>query len=316
VLTLLITVLATAYFVVPELLSRFTLNFFFVRKSLNVSKSEELVRATFWASVPLAIAWWMRRLPPFGMPDHGRESAKVVFSALYSEKAFSDAPQDFFHAITIFARANLCLLARAYFFVIVGSLLLGWATSKFGRVRTRFKRFRRTSKLLHWLILPRTSEWHLALSTMLLTDPKQYSIEVDVMTGNGILYRGAVQEKSIGADGALQTLILSSPERFLRPEFSKDRTAYEELADKSGRKKPDPNTYWRKIPGELFLLVGSDIKSVNVRHVNTMASVNPADDPELKRVLQEVRAALDQKIRDRSDALNAALRDKDAPNKQ
>jgi len=237
VLTLLITALATAYFVVPELLSRFVLDFFFVRKNLAASKREDIVRAAFWAVVPLSIAWCIRRTPILCMPEHSRENAKAVFCGLYSEKAFSDDPQKFFHAITLFARANFCLLSRTYLIVIIGSLLLGWVTNNFGLIRLHIKRFPRISKFLHWLILPRISEWHLALSTMLLTDPKQYCIEVDVLTGNGILYRGSVQEKNIGSDGVLQSLLLTSPERFKRPEFMRDRTAYE--TDKNGHSKPD-----------------------------------------------------------------------------
>jgi hypothetical protein len=297
VLTLLVTVLATAYFVVPELLSRFILGFFFVRKALIASKSEELTRAAFWAIVPLVIAWLTRNLVFLKIPEHSRDSEKVLFLALYAEKAFPDNAQPFFHACTVFARANLCLLSRAYLLVLVGSLFLGWIARNFGWVRARTKNFPRFSKVLHAIVLPRTSEWHLALSTMLLTNPKQYSIEVDVMTKDGILYRGAVQEKTIGAGGTLQTLLLSSPERFLRPEFTRDRSAYEALLDKEGSVKPESSSYWRKIPGELFLLVGSEIKSLNVRHVNTLASVKPAEDPELNRILQELRNALTVKLR-------------------
>lgn len=295
-LTLLVTALATAYFVVPELLSRFIVGFFFVRKAVVSSKSEELMRAAFWAFVPLFIAWQTRNLFALKIPDHCRDSAKTVFSALYSEKIFANDPQSFYHALTNLTRANVCLLSRTYSIVIAGSIFLGWLTMNFGSVRARVKKYPRIAKVLHRLVLPRTSEWHLALSTMLLINPKQYSIEVDVMTGEGLLYRGSVQEKTIGSDGALQTLLLSAPERFMRPDYARDRAAYETLEDKTGSEKPETTSYWRKIPGELFLLVGSDIRSINVRHVNTFASVKPAEDPELTRILKEVNLALARRL--------------------
>jgi hypothetical protein len=65
---------------------------------------------------------------------------------------------------------------------------------------------------------------------MLLNDQKQLSIEIDVMTKSGTLYRGAVSEKNIGTDGSLQTLILAGAERFLYTDYVRARTKYEELS--------------------------------------------------------------------------------------
>jgi len=263
---------------------------------MSSPRSEELTQAAFWALIPLVIAWQTRHLVAYCFPDHTADSAKAIFAALYSEKDFASAPEVFYHALSIFTQANFALLSRAYLIVALGSFCLGFFVKYFGWVRTRIKKYPTFSKLLHQFALPRISEWHIALSTMLLVNPKQHSIEVDVMIGDGLLYRGSVQEKSIAADGSLQTLLLSSPERFLRPEFHRDRDAFDALPDKSLSKQPDTSTYWRKIPGELFLLVGKEIKSVNVRHVNTLASVKPNEDPELQHILREISEALAQRM--------------------
>lgn len=293
-LTLVVTVLATAYFVVPELLSRFVLGFFFVRKTMRVPKSEELMRGAFWALVPLIVAWRCRNICGFTIPQQSRDSGKLIFSALYTDKIFSNDPQAFFKAVTIFTRANLCLLGRTYLVVIAGSLLLGILARNFGLVRSLVRPYPKVSKVLHRLVLPQISEWHIALSTMLLANPKQYAIGVDVLTDDGTLYRGSVEEKIIDADGKLQTLILGSPERFLRTDFVRDRSAYEGREMKEQEVKPVSQSYWRKIPGELFLLSGDSIKSVNVRHVDLkkITSVKADDDKELLNVLQQIKEAL------------------------
>jgi hypothetical protein len=286
-LTLLVTVLATAYFVVPELLSRYILSFFLVRKAMNSPKGEELVRGAFWALGPLAIAWLTRNTFAFRVPRAGA-SAQTVFSSLYSETLFAQKPVAFFDAFSTFARGNCYLLARAYLIVVLGSIALGITARKFGWVREHTRKYAPLSKLLHWLVLPRISEWHLALSPMLLNDQKQLSIEIDVMTKSGTLYRGAVSEKNIGTDGSRQTLILAGAERFLYTDYVRARTKYEELSTKLPEAKPNREKFWRKIPGVAFFLVGSDIASINVRHVSSVAEVVPKEDPKLREIFEQL----------------------------
>jgi len=114
-LTLLVTALATAYFVIPELLSRFILNVFLTRRVLTSPKSEELMRAALWAIVPLSVAWWTRnywflwccRYPPGAASAVGE-----VFGGLFSQKIFESSPQIFYGALPTFIGVNACLLLR------------------------------------------------------------------------------------------------------------------------------------------------------------------------------------------------------------
>lgn len=287
-LTLLVTALATAYFVVPELLSRYILSFFLVRKAMNSPRGEELVRGAFWAIGPLAIAWLTKNTFLFRIPTTAGASVQTVFASLYSETLFAQKPAAFFDAFATFARINFDLLVRAYFIVVIGSAAIGVTARKFGWVREHTRKYSLLSKLIHWLILPRISEWHLALSPMLLNDQKQFSIEVDVMTKSGTLYRGAVSEKNIASDGSLQTLILAGAERFLYADYLRARTEYEELPTKLPEAKPKREKFWRKIPGVAFFIVGDDIASINVRHVSSVADVEPKEDPKLREILEEL----------------------------
>jgi hypothetical protein len=299
VLPLLITVLATAYFVVPDLLARYILGFFLVRKAMNAPKGEELMRGAIWAIVPLTVAWYSRHLVAFRVPDTSFQSIKNVLAALYSDKSFQ--VDGFVDSFRVFTDANMALLCREYLIVALAAIGLGVLTRKFGWARETIKKiplirkYPVFSKLLHGLVLPRISEWHLALSPILLYKPAQYTIEIDAMTKAGALYRGAVYEKNIASDGSLQTIILSAPCRFLNAEFLKDCTEYEKLADKSLINKPAKADYWKKIPGEMFLLSGADITSVNVRHVGkTLAAVNPTEDTELIEILKTLNSTLNE----------------------
>ena len=254
-LTLLVTVLATAYFVVPELLTRFVVSFYFVRKASTGTRSEEILRAAFWAVVPLMFAWWTRKIGWWTVPTDIANNTQVVFSSLYSDKIFEQNPSAFYAAFRNFAAFNICLLSRTYAIVILGALLFGWIALRLGTVRTKLKRWPVITNFLHWAFVPRISEWDVALSPMLVHARKELIVRIDVLTKNGILYRGNVYEKRISADGDLATLILQGAQRMVRADFLRDRTAYEDKrASDPTLIKPETEDYWRTIPGEMFLL--------------------------------------------------------------
>jgi hypothetical protein len=312
-LTLLVTVLATAYLVIPELLTRVVVGLRLVRKASNGTKSEEVVRASFWAVVPLVIAWYTRNVGFWKVPDDIAVSAQKVFSSLYSEKIFEADPAGFYAAVGDFTLFNLCLLARTYLIVVLIALIFAWIAMNLGAVRARLKGWPPfLTKLLHWAFVPRISEWDVALSPMLVHDRKELIVRIDVLTKGGILYRGIVFEKRINAEGDLATLILKDAQRMVRADFLRDRQVYEEskVADPTA-KKPDTENYWRKIPGELFLLNGPEIATVNVRHVRPVGVLKPAED---ERMLKAFAALRDQIARDlrelqENEEASAKLRD-------
>lgn len=184
-LTLLVTILATAYFVVPELLTRFVVGFYFVRKATISTRSEEILRAAFWAVVPLAIAWCTRHVGWWTVPTHAALDAQTVFSALYSEKVFDQNPQAFFSALKGFAAFNICLLVRTYVIVILGAGFFGWIAVRLGTVRAKLKSWPRLIKFLHWAFMPRISEWHIALSPILVHARDELIVRIDVLTKAG-----------------------------------------------------------------------------------------------------------------------------------
>lgn len=289
-LPLLVTALATAYFVVPELLSRFILSTFLTRRVMNSPKSEELMRAVLWAVIPLGIAWITRDWWYLGIckfPPAAQASAKNVFAGLYSEKLFEANPQALYSALPVFIRANISLLCREYAIVAIWATLIGLATRYFAQLRSLFREHKFFWKILHRIVIPRISEWHILLSPMMLKHKGDRRIEVDVLTKSGILYRGTVYERNIGPDGTLQTLILEHAQRFLHADFVRVRTIWES-GSKTEEQKPNSSDYWRPIPGKLFLIIGADISSVNVRH-ELVSAAEKSENDEFNKVLDDLR---------------------------
>lgn len=290
-LTLLVTVLATAYFVVPELITRFVVSFYFVRKASTGTRSEEILRAAFWAIVPLWLAWLTRNIWWWRTPGDIQHSAQLVFSCLFSDKIFADNQNSFYPALQVFLKFNICLLLRTYAIVVAGSAFFGFLALQLGRIRS--KKRPRLNKALHWAFMPRISEWHVALSPILVRDRKELIVRIDVLTKNGILYRGNVFEKRINNDGELATLILENAQRMMRADFAKDRAEYEtKKASDPTVAKPDTESYWRVIPGEMFLLNGSEISTVNVRHVRPVSVLKQDGDEDMMKVFGEIRLLL------------------------
>jgi hypothetical protein len=288
-LTLLVTVLATAYFVVPELITRCVVSLFFVRKASTGTRSEEILRASFWAVVFILCAWFTRNIGWWTCPPGITRNSQVVFGALYSDKLFEQNPATFYSAFTGFAAFNACLLLRTYTFVAAGAVIFVLMARRLGWFRVKLKNWRRINGFMHWAFMPRISEWHVALSPMLVHEPKELIVRVDVMVKGGILYRGIVFEKRISSDGDLSTLILKDAQRMLRDDFARDRATYEEKKNDDPKPiKPDTEDYWRKIPGEMFLVSGDEIATINVRHVRPVGVLNPKDDQELQKVFAEL----------------------------
>jgi hypothetical protein len=147
---------------------------------------------------------------------------------------------------------------RLYGLVIAFSVFLDIAILRYGRLRHMLGRrgFQWLRPILAMLVLPRISEWHVNLSPILLPS-KDLKIWVDVMTKRGTLYSGGLKEKVLSSDGTLQSVTLAEPRRF----------KYDQYVD---ARKQNPaimaDDYWRRIPGESFIILGGEIETLNVRH--------------------------------------------------
>lgn len=259
-IALVLTLLVAVYVLGPDLIARWILGFVAPRKNLVQSRSEEVAHGVLWSIIPLAIAWMLRHVGPFSLPSNSRGDLQTFFSGLYSQSYFDQHRQEFFSSAGSFINLNICLAARLYAVVVLGSLTLDILIGNYGRMRNWTASHRRLAWLrvpLSSLILPRVSPWHVILSHMLLPS-RDMNIEVDVLTKTDVLYQGALQDKILAQDGSLQSLTLENPKRFQRDKY---------LEAQKDAPDVEPEEFWKPVPGNLFVIMASDITNLNIRQL-------------------------------------------------
>lgn len=283
-----------AYVLGPDLLARWILSFVVPRKNLVLSKSEEITRGILWSIVPFWMAWSLRHWGPFAFPPNAKLDLQLFFSALYSEAFFNQHRAEFFAAAGSFWRLNICLCLRLYLIVFAASLTFNALIHQYGRIRKWLEKKNSWFwKFCRWLlatfVLPRIAEWHLVLSPVLLAS-KTMSIEVDVLAKNGIVYAGRLADKVLTPTGDLQSVTLGKPRRFQRDEYLKAKETDPAI-------KPDD--FWKAIPGELFVIVASEISTVNVRHIPAVPQF-AAKYGDIAKLIRDLKTALEQIERQKS----------------
>ena len=279
-LALVVSFLIAVYLLGPNLVARFILGFIVPRKNLVQSRWEEFTRAVLWAAIPLAITvlWAVKT---GALAKVGQISdLETVFSGLYSERYFEAHRAEFFSSLRSFFWMNLSLLLPLYSLVVGFSVLLNFLILHYNSVRNTLKSTRMKT-LLATVVLPRVSEWHVLLSDMLMPS-KNLVLTADVLTKSNTLYQGRVQDKMLNSDGSLHSLTLGSPRRFLREQFQK---AKDELPD------TEIDDFWHNIPGNLFIVMGSDIVNLNLRYVREIVFASEPS-PEEVEVLKRLLARL------------------------
>lgn len=282
-LALVLTFLIAVYILGPDLISRWVLGFVVPRKNIVQTKSEEVTRAVLWAIVPLLIAYYWAAY--FGKLHlcAGWSEVQTCFSGIYSETFFNQHRSEFFRALSATAWLNWCILWRLYLLVLIGSVALNLIISNYGYIRHKLGKGKWLRSSLAFIVLPRISEWHVLLSGILLPS-KQLRIYVDVLTKSGLMYRGILEDKTLTSDGTLLNIILAEPMRFKREQFQNER-----------KNNPDVKAedYWKEIPGNVFVLLTTDITSLNLRYTQTTMN-EYVGSAEIVEALSRIRERLEQ----------------------
>jgi hypothetical protein len=280
VLALLVSFLIAVYLLGPNLIARWAADLVVFRKTRAESHAEEVARSIIGAAIPLvlAIAWarWSGALWSSGT----QRDVETVFSALQSDNFFQAHHQQFFSSLYAFSWMNYAILWRLYLIVLMASALRVAIVLNYNRVWRRLHR--RWMRTLLATIVPRISEWDLLFSDMLLPEGS-FRIMADVLTRTGGLYQGTVQDRMLNADGSLQSITLSNPRRFERAEFRKRKA--EDLETVS-------DEFWFNIPGNLFIVMASDIANLNLRYIRRKPlSFQPSDEERevLTRLLDRLK---------------------------
>ena len=179
--------------------------------------------------------------------------AGVFFSGVYSERYFEAQRALWFPSVVVVAQACWMLLWRVYLIVSVFAIIVATCVNHYAWIRNRLPIWTRT-----WfadLLLPRVAYWHILLSRILLSNDQH--LDLDILTKMDFLYQGRLNDKMLGPDGSLINVSLASPRRF-------DRIKY--LADKASKPDVLKANYWIPIPTELFVILASEIHTINLRY--------------------------------------------------
>jgi hypothetical protein len=280
VLALLVSFLIAVYLLGPTLIARWAADLVVFRKTRIESHAEEVARSIINAAIPLvlAVAWarWSGALWSAG----SQHDVEVVFSALQSDNFFQTHHQQFFTSLYAFFWMNYAILWRLYLIVFLIAAIRTAIVLNYNRIWRRLhKRWMRT---LLATIVPRISEWDLLFSDMLLPEGS-FRIMADILTKTGGLYQGAIQDRMLNNDGSLQSITLANPRRFERNDFRKAKS--EDL-------QTVPDEFWFNIPGNLFIVMASDIANLNLRYIRRKPlSFQPSSEERevLSRLLERLK---------------------------
>lgn len=273
-----VSFLLALYVLGPDAVSRFLLGFTVPRRAVLLTKSEEISRALVWAvsCLGLAFLWgrWSGAFAQAWRPD----ALRIFFSGLYSETFFRSNQAAWFASLRPVFWMNWTLLWRTYLLVILLSVVLTWMTQFYGVVWGRLPHgFVR--ELFTALVLPRVAQWHVLLSKLLLPN-RRLVIQLDILTKSDKLYQGTFFDKALSADGSLISVTLASPKRF-------DRAAYTRAKDEGVH--PNPAEFWKSIPTNMFVVMASDINTINFRYTQPVQHDRlQLDSPELRQLLEQI----------------------------
>ena len=260
-LALTLTLALAVYIFGPDAFSRFLLDFSVPRRSVSLTKSEEVYRAVIWSGLSGTVAWLWARW--WGTLDRVWDwgELRTFFSGVVSDEYFRHNADAWFHSLHCTLWMNFCVLWRIYVVILLMSLLLHLGIRYYANIRDRFKGeslvSRSARSLLAAIVPPRIAAWHLLLSRILIRD-RTIELHIDVMTKMNILYQGRLADKTLSPDGTLVSITLADPRRFLRSSY---------VDAKKLDAETDPKLFWRPIPTNMFIIMGSEIHSMNLRYV-------------------------------------------------
>jgi hypothetical protein len=280
VLALFVSLLIAVYLLGPNLIARWAADLIVFRKTRVESHAEEVARSIIGAVIPLALAVAWARWSGALWSSGTQRDVETVFSALESDTFFQAHHQQFFTSLYAFFWMNYAILWRLYLIVLLASGLRVAIVLNYNRVWRRLNK--RWTRTLLATIVPRISEWDLLFSDMLLPEGT-FRIMADVLTKTGGLYQGTVQDRMLNNDGSLQSITLSNPRRFERAEFHKAKSEdIETVTDE----------FWFNIPGNLFIVMASDIANLNLRYIRRKPlSFQPSEEERevLNRLLDRLK---------------------------
>lgn len=268
-IALVLSSLIALYLLIPNAWFRFVLGLFFPLRVFQERKTEDLTRAVvtlvlvFFAA--LIAVWYVPVVNshPLSFSDTSQlRSAdyRLVFSCLYSESTFKESGPRFWDAMSRSIDRQIRFVCWYYLLVTVWAWFSGWLIKNY----YRFGRNSWYSRFADVYLLPHISQWYVLLTPFIFG--RGTVVKADVLMTDDTLYRGDVAQHFVDKDGNLSGLFLTSPTRFDRRTYLKDRDVW-------GISRPK-DFYWKPIPSAKLYLVADKVVNLNLNYLSPTAIAN------------------------------------------
>lgn len=254
-------------------------------KRFHTIKAQEITFALLTSLLPFSFAImlvWSVCTQPFPTRESyakRRQSYRTFFQAMTSEKRLEESlkikPGNFTsedpYELAPFWSATDSVLKRQgrflvwyYFLVIVEASFVVWLEQQYYKSGNKKKLWR--DRIAEWLLPLILSEWHVLFRKFHAQD----RIELDILTSDGILYKGQLFAHFLTQDGDLSGIILNDVLRFDRDLYRDHKKADLDNAVKqpqvTARFTKEPAEYWRPIKRAIaFYIPKEKISNINVR---------------------------------------------------
>ena len=259
-IALVASILIALYLLIPSSLFRLCFGLYVPLRNFERTRSEEILQGLLSTVLPIIIA--VSLIIPFRMVSGlaARADYKLVFSALYSEDIFAKSGGAFWAALGKASTQEVCFLLLYYFLIAIEGLGLGKLANSYPQFDA-YPKDKLAARIYKWLaksvLLPSISEWHLLLTPFFFSD-KATAVRAEILSSDGILYRGIVVEHSSDKNGRLVGIILSGSARFRREDYLEDKKKTEGEVDRK--------VYWRTIPGTKLYIMADKILNLNLSY--------------------------------------------------
>jgi hypothetical protein len=294
--TLVFSYYLIAYLLVPAALFRWFISLFIALKNFQRTKTQEITFAAGASLAPFFLAWLISwsSFVPHAIPVNEtwgdrRTDYKIVYAGVVGEKAGDEKSQGskkFWQAVTKCGRRQADFLIFYYLLVLIEAGGFAFLVRKYGDWKGNWF----YKQLAQRFLLPHLSEWEILLTPFNFPAKPRLEVWLDVLTSDGVLFRGALGDRFLDSNGVLTGIILAprpdvtkpalsggehSPKRFEREKYKRAFDAYPYSTH--------PQSYWRDIPGGAFFIPTDKILNLNVSYVDEGGPIEDA-----KRAMQEL----------------------------
>jgi hypothetical protein len=278
------------YVLVPGALFRLITSITLPVKKYQKTQTQEITFAVVSTFLPFwvaAVLVWTVAVWPFSTNEglqQRRAAYRTVYAAIVDDKQMDDAVAKgrYWPAVNSVLRRQSRFLVWYYLMVCAEAWLFWWLATRY---RIKGKRWR--DRIGAMLLPPVISEWHALLTPF--GRNRRAEIELDVLSTDGILYQGGLEDYFFNTEGDLSGVLLKKAARYDRIQYSAHQQAdfnavvqkWPEIpSHKFTRESP---TYWRSIPGaDLFYIPRERIANLNVRHVTPREEIAKATQERLE----------------------------------